>query len=70
MSEANYWNRVHRRQLSHRTLLGASARAGVGAAGLALVGCDDDDDDDGTVAQIEPTEQAGLPITRGGTLRY
>ncbi len=55
MSETNYWNRVHRRQLSRRTLLGASARAGVGAAGLALVGCGDDDDDD-TLAQIVPTE--------------
>ena len=28
-------------------MLGASAKAGVGAAGLALVGCGDDDDDDG-----------------------
>ena len=46
MSESNYWSRMRRRRLSRRTLLGASARAGVGAAGLALVGCGDDDDDD------------------------
>ena len=31
--------------MSRRSLLRASARAGVGAAGLALVGCGDDDDD-------------------------
>ncbi len=46
MSEKNYWQRLQRRQLSRRSLLGASAKAGVGAAGLALVGCGDDDDDD------------------------
>ena len=56
MSETNYWSRVHRRRLSRRTLLGASARAGVGAAGLALVGCGDDDDDDGAVADL-PADQ-------------
>jgi hypothetical protein len=32
-------------------MLGASAKAGVGAAGIALVGCGDDDDDD-VVAQV------------------
>ena len=42
----NYWERMRSRNLSRRALLRASARAGVGAAGLALVGCGDDDDDD------------------------
>ncbi len=46
MSEKNYWTRIRRQRLSRRSLLRASARAGVGAAGLALVGCGDDDDDD------------------------
>ena len=46
MSERNYWTRMRRRRLSRRTLLVASSRAGVGAAGLALVGCGDDDDDE------------------------
>ena len=55
MSERNYWKRQSGRRLSRRTLLGASARAGVGAAGLALVGCGDDDDD-AAVAEI-PAEQ-------------
>ena len=41
----NYWTRLNRSRLSRRSLLRASARAGVGAAGLALVGCGDDDDD-------------------------
>ena len=45
MSERNYWTKLGRRAMSRRTLLRASARAGVGAAGLALVGCGDDDDD-------------------------
>ena len=46
MSERNYWTKLGRRKISRRTLLRASARAGVGAAGLVLVGCGDDDDDD------------------------
>ena len=59
MSERNYWERMRSNRLSRRSLLHASARAGVGAAGLALVGCGDDDDDDAqTAAQAEPAEQA------------
>ncbi len=47
MSERhNYWQRMQHGTLSRRTLLRASSRAGVGAAGLALVGCGGDDDDD------------------------
>ncbi|MDE2745438.1 MAG: ABC transporter substrate-binding protein [Chloroflexota bacterium] len=46
MTERNYWQRMRRKQMSRRALLRASGRAGVGAAGLALVGCGDDDDDD------------------------
>ena len=45
-SERNYWQRMRRSRMSRRALLRASGRAGVGAAGLALVGCGDDDDDD------------------------
>ena len=44
MSERNYWTRIRRTQLSRRAVLRASARAGVGAAGLALVGCGSSDD--------------------------
>jgi ABC-type transport system substrate-binding protein len=45
---------MRRQRVSRRTMLGASAKAGVGAAGIALVGCGDDDDD--VVAQV--AEQA------------
>ena len=45
MSELNYWQRARRAHISRRTMLSASARAGIGATGLALVGCGDDDDD-------------------------
>lgn len=57
MSERNYWKRQGGRRLSRRTLLGASARAGVGAAGLALVGCGDDDDDAAPAVAETPAEQ-------------
>ena len=58
MSERNYWQRMRRRQMSRRALLGASARAGVGAAGLALVGCGDDDDDgQQAAAQVQQQQQ-------------
>ena len=57
-SERNYWQRMRRSRMSRRALLRASGRAGVGAAGLALVGCgDDDDDDQQTVAQRAPQQQ-------------
>ena len=50
MSTKNYWTRLRQRKISRRTMLQASSRAGVGAAGLALVGCGGDDDDDSTAA--------------------
>ncbi len=46
MERRNYWQRMKRSRMSRRAILRASGRAGVGAAGLALVGCGDDDDDD------------------------
>ena len=59
MSERNYWQRMRRKQMSRRALLRASGRAGVGAAGLALVGCGDDDDDgQQAVAQTQQQQQA------------
>ena len=47
------WTTLRRSRLSRRALLGASARAGVGVAGLALVGCSDDD----PIEQPQQTEQ-------------
>ena len=58
MSERNYWQRMSARRLSRRSLLRASSRAGVGAAGLALVGCgDDDDDQQQSAAQVAQQQQ-------------
>ena len=59
MPQNNYWQRMRRQRVSRRALLQASGRAGVGAAGLALVGCGDDDDDDssGSVAQADQQQQ-------------
>ena len=56
-NERNYWQRMRRTRMSRRALLRASGRAGVGAAGLALVGCGDDDDDDQSAAQTAATQQ-------------
>ena len=58
---SNYWTRLRHRKISRRTMLGASAKAGVGAAGLALVGCGGDDDDDagGAAAAAEAAAAAG-----------
>ncbi len=50
MERNDYWRKLRTQRLSRRRMLTLGARAGVGAAGLALVGCGDDDDDDG-----EPT---------------
>ena len=50
MSTPNYWTSLRQRKISRRTMLGASAKAGVGAAGLALVGCGDDDEAGAAVA--------------------
>ena len=57
MNERNYWTKLGRRAMSRRTLLRASARAGIGAAGLALVGCGDDDDDDSVAQVVQQQDQ-------------
>ena len=61
MSTRNYWKRMSHNRLSRRTLLRASARAGVGATGLALVGCGDDDDDQQAVMQAQQQEEQPRP---------
>ncbi len=58
MTHRDYWTRMRRRRLSRRAVLRSAATAGVGAAGLALVGCGDDDDDQQTAAQqTQPDQQ-------------
>ena len=58
MSDYNYWTTLRQRKISRRTMLGASAKAGVGAAGLALVGCGDDDDDGAVAGDAAAAEAA------------
>ena len=53
-SDRNYWSRARRRRISRRAMLGASAKAGIGAAALALAGCGDDDD---TLVLLLPEEE-------------
>ena len=61
MSDSNYWTRkIRTGRLSRRRFVGTAAAGGVGAAGLALVGCGDDDDDDPTAA---PTSATGATAT-------
>ena len=55
---SNYWTALRQRKISRRTMLGASAKAGVGAAGLALVGCGGDDDDDAAPAVVDSSAVA------------
>ena len=58
MREQHHWTRLSRKHLTRRALLRSSARAGVGAAGLALVGCGDDDDDAQPAAtQVQQQQQ-------------
>ena len=59
MSSKNYWKRIRQQELSRRRLLQRGAWAGLGAAGLALVGCGDDaDDQQQAAAQAQQQQQA------------
>ena len=57
MPQRSYWRRMQRHRLSRRALLRASARAGIGVAALALVGCADDDNDTQQPAVAAPPQQ-------------
>ena len=73
MSDRNYWTALRQRKISRRTMLGASAKAGVGAAGLALVGCGDDDEPDAGAAAAEraaaAAEEAAAAAVAAGDAR-
>ncbi len=71
MSEAKYWSRLGARRMGRRRLLSMGARAGVGAAGLALVGCGDDDDDESVAAApTEPAPAAPAPAAEPTTVSF
>ncbi len=55
---SNYWSRMRARRVSRRTMLKASGSAGVGVAGIALVGCGGDDDDDDAAPAPAPAAAA------------
>ena len=73
MSAWNHWTALRQRKISRRTMLGASAKAGVGAAGLALVGCGDDDEPDAGAAAAEraasAAEEAAAAAVAAGEAR-
>ena len=72
MSARNHWTALRQRRISRRTMLGASAKAGVGAAGLALVGCGDDEPDAGAVAAeraAAAAEEAAAAAVAAGDAR-
>ena len=67
MSEQNYWKRLREQDLSRRRLLQAGARAGLGAAGLALVGCGDGDEEQQqqqAAAQAQQQQQQAQPAAQ------
>ncbi len=55
------WQRINRKQLTRRALLGAGAKAGVGAVGLALVGCGGDDEAPAVAEAPAPEPAAPAP---------
>jgi len=70
----SYWDRYWRMRASRRGVLRTGAFAGMGAAGLALVGCGDDDDDPSPTSAATsgsggPTQSAEQPKV-GGTAVY
>ncbi len=73
MSRLNHWTALRQRKISRRTMLGASAKAGVGAAGLALVGCGDDDEPDAGAVAAEraaaAAEEAAAAAIAAGEAR-
>ena len=73
MSDRNYWTSLRQRKISRRTMLGASAKAGIGAAGLALVGCGDDDEPDAGAVAAEraaaAAEEAAAAAVAAGDAR-
>ncbi len=72
MQERNYWNRLQRQRISRRRLLGGAAAVGVGAAGIALVGCGNGNGGPvitATDTPAGPGATATPMLTRGGIYR-
>jgi peptide/nickel transport system substrate-binding protein len=64
MAESAYWNRFWRRRISRRALLGAGAVTALGAAGAAVVGCNNSgSSSNGGSTRTTPT--SGSPVAAG-----
>ena len=59
------WSPLLQRRITRRAWLGASARAGVGAAGLALVGCGADDDEEAADQFDQAGDQSDAQTDQG-----
>ena len=55
-ADMSAWRRLRTRRLGRRSVLRTATRAGIGAVGLALVGCSDDGEDSSSVA-AEPEQR-------------
>jgi len=64
--QSEYWTRFWRRRANRRRVLGVGATAGLGAAGLALVGCGDDDDGEATATPGSGETPAATNTTAPG----
>jgi peptide/nickel transport system substrate-binding protein len=69
MAESTYWNRFWRRRISRRALLGAGAVTALGAAGAAVVGCNNDGGPTGTTPRTGSPVAAGTPRP-GGSITH
>ena len=66
---ADYWDKYWQGRTNRRRFLGTAGAAGVGAAGLALVGCGDDDDTSGGANTLAtPTPGAAASPTAADPL--
>ena len=67
MGADGYWERLRKKKVSRRAVLGGGLAAGLGAAGLAAVGCESGSDQAGS--EGTPAASEGEP-KRGGTIRF
>ncbi|HET7737920.1 MAG TPA: ABC transporter substrate-binding protein [Tepidiformaceae bacterium] len=70
---SDYWTRQRYLRANRRRFLGGAGVAGIGAAGLALVGCGDDDDDPASPTTSTGGSPAATTVAQpksGGRLRW
>jgi len=65
MEELNYWQRLARRRVSRRTLIGASATTALGGAAAMIVGCGGGGNGGTTGPSATPHQTASAPVAGG-----